>query len=330
MDSNNAAAVGLQQQVGTGAVLRLASNAGLSNLPDVPSLALGTGVVSPLELATAYTMFPGGGEIAEPRALLSVTDAQGEEVFSEQPRKRRVLTEPAAFQMLSMLRDVVDRGTGTQARALGVRGPVGGKTGTTDEYRDAWFVGFTSDIVVGVWVGNDDNKPMDQVTGGDVPARIWHDFVTEAEHILKHPAAAPPPALTGSSAEPAVAGAPAKTAVPPAAPVQAPAPAPQQLRGVPQIVDTATLRLNGAVIRLDGIAGETGKPAQDLGQYIRGREIACQPADTAGQYRCTLGDYDLGEAVLLNGAGRAAADAPERMRQAEQQARLAGRGVWAR
>jgi len=180
--------------------------------------------------------------------------------------------------------------------------------------------------VVGVWVGNDDNKPMDQVTGGDVPARIWHDFVTEAEHILKHPAASPPPALTGSSAEPAVASAPAKTAVPAAAAV----PVPQQLRGVPQIVDSATLQLNGTVIRLDGISGEAGKPAQDLGQYIRGREIACQPADTAGQYRCTLGDYDLGEAVLLNGAGRASADAPERLRQAEQQARLAGRGVWAR
>src|SRR5205085_2586307 len=122
-------------------------------------------------------------------------------------------------------------------------------------YRDAWFVGFTSDIVVCGWVGNDDNKPMDQVTGGDVPARIWHDFVTEAEHILKHPAAAPPPALTGSSAEPAGASAPAKTAVPAAATVAAPqqSPAPQQLRGVPQIMDSATLRLNGAVVRLDGI-----------------------------------------------------------------------------
>jgi endonuclease YncB( thermonuclease family) len=100
---------------------------------------------------------------------------------------------------------------------------------------------------------------------------------------------------------------------------------------VPQVVDTGTLRLNGTVVRLSGITGEAGEPAQELGRYIRGREITCQPTEAgAGQYRCTLGDYDLSEAVLLNGAGRAAKDASERLRQAEQQARLAGRGIWAR
>ena len=99
--------------------------------------------------------------------------------------------------MMQLLEAVVTEGTGKAAR-LDRRSA--GKTGTTDEYRDAWFVGFTSDIVVGVWVGNDDNSPMDQVTGGDIPARIWHDFVIEAEKIRTEPAA--PPAV-GSSGRPA-------------------------------------------------------------------------------------------------------------------------------
>ena len=212
--------------------------------------------------------------------------------------------------MMHLLEAVVTEGTGKVAR-LDRRSA--GKTGTTDEYRDAWFVGFTSDIVVGVWVGNDDNSPMDQVTGGDIPARIWHDFVTEAaanhgaaacrcpvraggiDRQLHRTRGAPPAAKTRVAA----ASAPQAPAPVPA-PAPAPAPAPSQLRGVPQVVDSATLRLDGAVIRLSGVEGAAGKPAQDLGRYIRDREIACQPAEgdaSAGQYRCTLGEYDLGEAI---------------------------------
>lgn len=184
MESNNAAAVDLQQRVGTGAVLRLASNAGMDDLPDVPSLALGTGLVSPLELTAAYSMFPGGGEIAEPRPLTSVLDADGDEVFSREVRRRRVLSEPVAYQMLTMLRDVVDRGTGTPARALGVRGPVGGKTGTTDEYHDAWFVGFSNAIVAGVWVGFDTPASIGrEAYAARVAVPIWSDFMKRAARI---------------------------------------------------------------------------------------------------------------------------------------------------
>ena len=178
MDSNNAAAVDLQQRVGTGAVLRLASDAGLSNLPDVPSLALGTGLVSPLELASAYTIFPDAGERVEPRALLSVTDAQGQEVYAEDVHKHRVLSAPVSYQMLTMLRDVVDRGTAAQARTLGVRGAVGGKTGTTDEYHDAWFVGFSSSVVAAVWVGFDTPAPIGrEAYAARVAVPIWADFM---------------------------------------------------------------------------------------------------------------------------------------------------------
>jgi penicillin-binding protein 1A len=162
LESNNAAAAELQQQVGSRTVLALAGDAGLKGLPDVPSLALGTGLVSPLDLTAAYTMFPGGGEVARPRGVISVFDASGSQLLDRPVERERVVSGPVAFQMVSMLRDVIDRGTGTPARALGVRGSVGGKTGTTDDYRDAWFVGFATSVVVGVWVGFDQPAPIGQ------------------------------------------------------------------------------------------------------------------------------------------------------------------------
>jgi 1A family penicillin-binding protein len=178
LESNNAAAVGLQQHVGSRAVLRLAGDAGLRGLPDVPSLALGTGLVTPLDLAAAYTMFPGGGQVVRPRGLVRVVDANGEEVLNRPTERARVISSESAFQMVTMLRDVVDRGTGSSVRALGVRGPLGGKTGTTDEYRDAWFVGFSNAVVVGVWVGFDQPAPIGRdAYGARIALPIWADFM---------------------------------------------------------------------------------------------------------------------------------------------------------
>jgi 1A family penicillin-binding protein len=178
IESNNAAAADLLQKIGARTVLGLAGDAGLAGLPDVPSLALGTGEVTPLDLTAAYTMFPGGGEVARPRGMLGVFDANGTQVFDQPVARRRVIEADAAFQMVSMLRDVIDRGTGLPARALGVRGPVGGKTGTTDDYHDGWFVGFSSSVVAGVWVGFDQPASIGRdAYGARVALPIWAEFM---------------------------------------------------------------------------------------------------------------------------------------------------------
>ena len=198
LESNNPAAADLQQLIGSRAVLRLAGDAGLSDLPDVPSLALGSGVVSPLDLTAAYTMFPGDGQVARPRGMISVFDSGGRQIF-DRPVERAQLVPPAvAFQMTSMLRDVVERGTGAQARALGVRGPVAGKTGTTDDYRDAWFVGYSTSVVVGVWVGFDQPASIGRdAYGARVALPIWADFMKRTARQLPASDFTVPPGIHG-------------------------------------------------------------------------------------------------------------------------------------
>jgi penicillin-binding protein 1A len=189
--SNNQAAVALLRDLRAGPVLRLAEDSGLGGLPDVPSLALGTGLVSPLGLTAAYAAFANGGYAVRPRALLRVLDASGSVEFEEPVRDRRVLSEGAAFQVASMLEDVVERGTATAARELGF--PVAGKTGTTDGFRDAWFVGFSSHLVAGVWVGFDRPAPIgDEAYGARVALPIWVDFMRRVGSALPHQPFRPP------------------------------------------------------------------------------------------------------------------------------------------
>jgi penicillin-binding protein 1A len=185
VESNNAAAAHLQAEIGSRPVLALASDAGLKDLPDVPSLALGTGLVTPLDLTAAYTMFPGGGEVATPRGMLEVLDAEGSQVFTREVERRRVVSPEVAFQATSMMRDVIERGTGSAARTLGVRGPVAGKTGTTDDYHDVWFVGFSTSAVVGVWIGFDQPAPIGQdAYAARIAVPIWADFMKRTAQLL--------------------------------------------------------------------------------------------------------------------------------------------------
>jgi penicillin-binding protein 1A len=182
LESNNRAAALLQQRIGSRPVLRLASDVGLRDLPDVPSLSLGTGVVSPLELTAAYAAFPNGGFAVRPRAIVQVADADGGVAYDNPARQDRVVDDQVAFQMVSMMQDVLDRGTGAAARtAYGVRFPSGGKTGTTDDFKDAWFVGFTTSTVVGVWVGEDQPATIGREGyGARYALPIWSDFIRAA------------------------------------------------------------------------------------------------------------------------------------------------------
>ncbi|HWF86970.1 MAG TPA: penicillin-binding transpeptidase domain-containing protein, partial [Vicinamibacterales bacterium] len=138
----------------------------------------------PIDLTAAYTMFPGGGQVVRPRGIISVFDADGVEVVDHGVEGERVVSEPVAFQMVSMLRDVIERGTGRGARDAGVPGPIGGKTGTTDDYRDAWFVGFSSSVVAGVWVGFDQPAPIGrEAYGARVALPIWTDFMKRTARV---------------------------------------------------------------------------------------------------------------------------------------------------
>ena len=192
-ESNNAAAVLLQQHVGSRPILRLVNDLGVSHQPDVPSLALGSGLVTPLELTAAYAVFPTLGSRVRPRGLIEVHDADGDLLHRTNIETEQVLSPEVSFQMLTMLEDVVDRGTGAAARTLGVHGAVAGKTGTTNDYHDAWFVGFNSAVVTGVWVGYDQpTRIRAGGTGARVALPIWADFMRRTAQRLPAHAFQPP------------------------------------------------------------------------------------------------------------------------------------------
>ncbi|MGH9314522.1 MAG: transglycosylase domain-containing protein [Vicinamibacterales bacterium] len=196
IQSNNRAAAALQQRLGSRPVLLLATSVGLKDLPDVPSLSLGSGEVTPLELTTAFAAFANGGEAVRPRGLTRVVDADGVTVHESLPSRERVLARETAFQMLTMLRDVIDRGTGAGARALGVYFPAAGKTGTTNGYRDAWFVGFSSEIVAGVWVGFDQPATIAEgAYGSRLALPIWSEFMRRAARVKRPRDFEPPDTL---------------------------------------------------------------------------------------------------------------------------------------
>ena len=185
-ESNNQAAVKLQTQVGSRPVLRMAEVLGLPRMPDVPSLALGVGEATPMQLTAAYAVFPNGGFAVAPRPILQVLDGDGYSVFNRDVQRKPVISEAVAYQMVSMLADVVDVGTGAAARTLGVRFPAAGKTGTTDDFKDAWFVGFSSSLVAGVWVGFD--KPATigaDGYGAQYALPIWADFMAKSARVRK-------------------------------------------------------------------------------------------------------------------------------------------------
>jgi penicillin-binding protein 1A len=180
--SSNRAAAQLLQQIGIGTAIYYASRLGIaSQLPVVPSLALGTGEVTLLELTTAYTAFANRGTTSAPRLFTRVTDADGTLLWDSPVRHTPALRPTTAYLMSNMLAEVVSRGTGHAARAAGFRLPAAGKTGTTDDYMDAWFVGYTPHLVAGLWFGFDRPAPiMRRGFASTVAVPAWGEFMRVA------------------------------------------------------------------------------------------------------------------------------------------------------
>lgn len=144
-------------------------------LADNLSLALGSSAVSLLQITSAYAGLANGGVVIRPVALSNMANVGGETIWSPTLDRRQAATPQGTFLVTSLLKGVVDRGTAAKAKTFGVQGPVAGKTGTTDGYRDAWFVGYTPDIAIGVWVGFDDERPL-TLTGAQAALPIWSEL----------------------------------------------------------------------------------------------------------------------------------------------------------
>lgn len=185
--SSNRAAAQVLEQVGVTTAIYYAQRLGIeSQLPMVPSLALGTGEVTLLELTAAYSAFANNGSLATPRLLVRVEDNSGQTVWFSEERHVQAISPTTAYLMSSMLSDVVTSGTATRARTAGFKLPAGGKTGTTDDYTDAWFIGYTPHLLTGVWFGLDQPAPiMRDGFGGTVAVPAWAAFMTAATRGAK-------------------------------------------------------------------------------------------------------------------------------------------------
>jgi len=188
--SMNTVAVRVSEWAGRERVIETARRLGIeSSLAADPSLALGTSEVSLLELTGAYVPFSNGGSRALPYVIRSIRDSEGRILFEHgSGQSRRVISREHVAAMNDMLSATIQAGTGQQA-ALPPH-PAGGKTGTGQDYRDAWFIGYTAHYTTGVWLGNDDFSPMKRITGGSLPATIWRELM-DAAHRDKPPAALP-------------------------------------------------------------------------------------------------------------------------------------------
>lgn len=183
-ESINTIAVRLLQRVGAGKVIQTARDLGVTSpLERDAALALGASEVSPLELATVYASLAAGGKAISPYAIEEIDSRSGQVLYRHNDVTPPQAVDAGAVATLTdMMTEVVKSGTGKKA-SLGSR-PVAGKTGTTSDYRDAWFAGFTADYTTVVWMGNDNNAQMRKITGGTLPAELWHNYMVEAEQGL--------------------------------------------------------------------------------------------------------------------------------------------------
>lgn len=174
--SYNLATIDLAEKIGRRSIIANAKRMGITTpLVNDATLSLGTSEVKVLDMAVAYASLANGGYAVWPYGILEIFSRDGYERYMRQPDEpRRILDTHAVMELNSMLEDVINRGTGRRAKLSSY---AAGKTGTSQDFRDAWFVGFTGKYICAVWVGNDDNSPMKGVTGGTLPAEIWHKIM---------------------------------------------------------------------------------------------------------------------------------------------------------
>lgn len=190
-NSYNVATAKLALNIGLDAVKKTAQDCGItSDLMAVPSMALGSFEVTPLEMAAAYTVFPNNGIRAEPISIIHVVTKEGEILERKNIEMKRVFDPQPVYLTTSILKDVIDRGTGAGARAHGFAGIAGGKTGTTSNYKDAWFVGFTPNYLALAWVGYDDNATTN-MSGARAALPIWAKYMKEAVGASREDFASP-------------------------------------------------------------------------------------------------------------------------------------------
>ena len=194
--SLNIPAVKIAQLVGTKRILHLAEKLGIrSPLADNLSIALGTSGVSLLEMTSAFGVLAHEGISMAPTALQAVMTPEGDPAWHHTPARHQAVSPQAAYVMTSLLKGVVERGTAAKAKAMGLRGIVAGKTGTTDGYRDAWFIGYTPDVVVGAWVGFDDEEAL-HLTGAQAALPMWVEFVRQILPAAPRDFVVPPAVIT--------------------------------------------------------------------------------------------------------------------------------------
>jgi len=213
--SINTVAVQVSEKAGRARVIRTARRLGITSpLPPHPSIALGTAEVTPLELSGAYAGLAAGGIPAQPYAITEIRDGNGTVLYTRKGSpKPRVVSVQNMTDLNDLLTGVIASGTG---KAAALDRPAAGKTGTSQDFRDAWFAGYTADLATVVWMGNDDNKPMRKVTGGGLPAQLWQKFMLAAhaglpvrplvipaeEEIMMSSASAPPPRASTAAQNP--------------------------------------------------------------------------------------------------------------------------------
>jgi penicillin-binding protein 1A len=206
-NSRNLPAIRLAMELGEGGVVDMAKQFGITTrVPPYPSIALGSADVKPLEMIAAYSTFANLGWRVPPTPILRVETLDGELVFEAKPERVHVLAREEAWLMVDMLKDVVLRGSGYSAVwNSGFRIPAGGKTGTTNDYTDVWYVGFTTNLVAGVWIGFDQPKEiMGNAQGGRLAAPAWTAFMREVYERKPAPPDWPrPPGIVSVAIDPA-------------------------------------------------------------------------------------------------------------------------------